>query len=79
MRLLSHPHGAPARAEGITLAEILVVILIMSGILVGISTVLTSARRTRDMIHNIQENQLAGPAILDSIERGDRILMVRRR
>ncbi|QDU67190.1 PulJ/GspJ family protein [Engelhardtia mirabilis] len=66
--------GAPR--AGFTLAEVLVVTVIMSSILVGISSVLASARATRDLIHNIQENQLAGPAILDNIERDLRSIFV---
>jgi prepilin-type N-terminal cleavage/methylation domain-containing protein len=65
----------PSRA-GFTLAEVLVVILVMSGILVGMTGVLSSARRTRDQIHHIQENQLVGPAILDLIERDLRGIFV---
>jgi uncharacterized membrane protein YgcG len=65
-----------ASTGGFTLAEILVVILVMSGILVGITSVLSGARQTRDLIHNIQENQLAGPAILDHVERDLRSIFV---
>jgi len=53
---------------GFTLVEVLVVIVIMSGILMTISTVLATARETRDTIHNMNETQLAGPAILDLVE-----------
>lgn len=56
-------------SSGFTLAEILVTILIMSGILVSVTQILHTARISRDNIHNIQETQLAGPAILDMIER----------
>ena len=70
------PRGPHPSRSGFTLAEILVVVMIMSGILVAITMVLTSARRTRDLIHNIQENQLAGPAILDHMERDLRSMFV---
>mgnify|MGYP000001381447 CR=1 FL=1 len=61
---------ASARKDaGFSLVEILVVMLIMSGILVTITQLLNGARTTRDQIHNIQETQLAGPAILDRVER----------
>lgn len=65
------PGAAPARAPraGFTLIEVLVVLLIMSGLLVTISQVLHSARISRDTIHNIAETELVGPAILDQIER----------
>lgn len=60
----------PRRAtSGFTLVEILVVVMIMSMLMVTISQVLQSARQTRDTIHNIQETQLSGPAILNLIER----------
>jgi prepilin-type N-terminal cleavage/methylation domain-containing protein len=59
---------ARSNRAGFTLAEVLVVIIIMSGILMTISSVLASARETRDMIHNMNETQLAGPAILDLVE-----------
>jgi len=55
--------------SGFTLVEILVVVMIMSMLMVTISQVLQSARQTRDTIHNIQETQLSGPAILNLIER----------
>ena len=61
--------GGRAPRAGFTLAEVLVTLMIMSGILVTLTQILTAARSARDMIHNIQENQLAGPAILDLIER----------
>jgi prepilin-type N-terminal cleavage/methylation domain-containing protein len=59
----------PAGAHGFTLVEVMVVMLIMSGLLVSISQVLNAARSTRDVIYNVQETQLSGPAILDLIER----------
>lgn len=59
----------PAGASGFTLVEVMVVMLIMSGLLVSISQVLNAARSTRDVIYNVQETQLSGPAILDLIER----------
>lgn len=61
---------------GFTLAEVLVTILIMSGILVAITQILHTARISRDNIHNIQETQLAGPAILDLIDRDIRGLLI---
>lgn len=53
---------------GFTVIEVLVVMVIMSTILVSITQVLTAARETRDMVHSMNETQLAGPAILDLIE-----------
>jgi prepilin-type N-terminal cleavage/methylation domain-containing protein len=58
----------PSRA-GFTLVEVLLTLLIMSGIMLSMTQILTAARISRDTIHNIQETQLAGPAILDLIER----------
>ena len=54
---------------GFTLIEVLLTLLIMSGIMVALTQILTAARTSRDTIHNIQETQLAGPAILDLVER----------
>jgi prepilin-type N-terminal cleavage/methylation domain-containing protein len=59
---------------GFTLIEVLVTILIMGGIMVSISQILTAVRNTRDRIHNMQEAHLAGPAILDRIENDLRAL-----
>lgn len=56
------------RKSGFTLVEVLVTILITSMLMVAITQILDAARLTRDSIHNIQETQLAGPAILDRIE-----------
>lgn len=61
-------HAAAHGRGGFTIAEVLVVVVIMSGILVSITQVLSAARDTRDTIHNMNETQLAGPAILDMIE-----------
>ena len=61
---------------GFTLAEVLVTVLIMGGIMVSITQILQTARISRDTIHNIQETQLAGPAIMDMLERDLRGLMV---
>ncbi|MFT7669652.1 MAG: hypothetical protein ACI8X5_002357 [Planctomycetota bacterium] len=61
--------------SGFTLAEILVTILIMGGIMVSVTQILHTARISRDNIHNIQETQLAGPAIMDMIERDLRGLL----
>ncbi|MBL8857380.1 MAG: prepilin-type N-terminal cleavage/methylation domain-containing protein [Planctomycetes bacterium] len=58
-----------ARRAGFTLVEVLVTLVIMGGIMVSMTQILTAARNTRDMIHNIEETQLAGPAILDLLER----------
>ncbi|MFT6362574.1 MAG: prepilin-type N-terminal cleavage/methylation domain-containing protein, partial [Planctomycetota bacterium] len=54
---------------GFTLVEVMITLLIMSLMLVAITQVLTGARRTRDVIFNITESQLAGPAILDLLEK----------
>ncbi len=56
-------------ASGFTLVEVLLTLLIMGGIMLSLTQILTAARTSRDTIHNIQETQLAGPAILDMIER----------
>ncbi len=60
--------SCPTRA-GFTLVEVLLVLLIMGGIMLSMTQILTAARTSRDTIHNIQETQNAGPAILDMIER----------
>lgn len=68
--------GAPTRTAGFTLVEVMVVMLIMSGLLVAITQVLNAARSTRDVIHNVQETQLAGPAVLDLVERDLRAMFL---
>jgi prepilin-type N-terminal cleavage/methylation domain-containing protein len=58
-----------ARRAGFTLVEVLITLLIMSGIMVALTEILTAARTARDTVHNVLETQTAGPAILDLIER----------
>ena len=64
-----------ARA-GFTLIEVLVTLLIVGGMMLAITQILEATRISRDTIHNIQETQLAGPAIMDLIERDLRGLFV---
>ena len=58
-----------SRRAGFSLVEILVTIAIMGLMLTAVTQMLTSVRFTRDIIHNEQEQYLAGPAILDLLER----------
>ncbi len=58
-----------ARNAAFTLIEVLLTLLIMGMIMVMMTEILTAARTSRDTIHNIQETELAGPAILDMVER----------
>lgn len=67
--------GAAAR-RGFTLAEVLVTLLIVGWIMLAIAQMLEAARISRDTIHNIQETQLAGPAILDLVERDLRAITI---
>ncbi|MFT5051885.1 MAG: prepilin-type N-terminal cleavage/methylation domain-containing protein [Chlamydiales bacterium] len=60
--------NAPSRA-GFTLMEVVVSVMIMAMLLTSLTKLLTMVRTKRDTIHNIQENQLVGPAILDMIQR----------
>ncbi|HTF91282.1 MAG TPA: type II secretion system protein [Planctomycetota bacterium] len=86
MRLLRRSSGATyafslraverARLAGFTLVEVMVVVLIISGIMLAITSVLDSARVSRDTIHNLEETQLAGPAIMDLIERDIRAMII---
>jgi prepilin-type N-terminal cleavage/methylation domain-containing protein len=73
MRLLRPTSRRTARSRaaraGFTLVEVLLVLLIMGGIMLSMTQILTAARTSRDTIHNIQETQNAGPAILDMVER----------
>ncbi len=62
--------------SGFTLIEVLLALTIMAWIMLQITVVLQSARNSRDAIHNIQEQQLAGPAILQRIESDLRALTV---
>jgi len=62
--------------SGFTLVEVVLTLLIMSGILLSLTQLLMATRRSRDMIHNIKEHQLAGPAVLDLIEADIRGLVV---
>lgn len=57
----------PHRRGGFTIVEVLLVTMIMGLMFVSISQLMQMARRTRDRIHNFQETQLAGPAILEMI------------
>jgi len=59
-----------------TLVEVMVVLLIVSAIMLAMTQLLEAARISRDTIHNIQETQLAGPAIMDLIERDLRALVI---
>ena len=62
--------------SGFTLVEVMLTMLIMAGIMVAITQILTATRRSRDTIHNIQERLLAGPAILDRMEEDLRSLFI---
>ena len=66
-RLDPKPDCVPS--EGFTLVEILLTLVLMAGIMVTVTQILTRARQVRDQIHNVQERQLIGPAILNLIER----------
>ncbi len=66
MSMTSRPTGRNlTRSQGFTLVEVLLVIVIMSMMFLSISKLMQAARRTRDTIHNYQEMQLAGPAVLE--------------
>ena len=54
---------------GFSLVEVLVTIAIMGLMLTAVTQMLTSVRFARDIVHNEQEEYLAGPAILDQLER----------
>jgi len=56
------------RRAGFTLVEVLLALVIVGFLMVAITQILTAARQSRDLIHNIQERYLAGPAILDQLE-----------
>jgi prepilin-type N-terminal cleavage/methylation domain-containing protein len=60
---------AASRRGGFTLIEVMVTIAVMGLMLAGITQILSSVRFARDIIHNEQEQYLAGPAILDQMER----------
>ena len=64
---------------GFTMVEVMITLLITSLMMVAILEVLSGARRTRDVIHNARESQLAGPAILDLVESDLRGLFVENR
>lgn len=64
------------RQAGFSLAEVMVTIAIMGLMLTAVTQMLTSVRYTRDIVHNEQEEYLAGPAILDQIERDLQALYV---
>lgn len=77
MRGLASPtrgSGLGLAQRGFTLIEILITLLLMAGILLTITQVLTGARKTRDKIHNLQDAQKAGPAILQLMEQDLRAL-----
>lgn len=69
--MVEHLRVSTTRAArgGFTIIEIVVTLLIVGLMLAGISQILTSVRYSRDFVHNVQEMYLAGPAILDLIER----------
>jgi len=74
MKLLRGP--ARRLRAAFTLVEVLVALLVVGGIMLALVQLLEATRISRDTIHNIQETQLAGPAIMDLIERDVRALVV---
>jgi prepilin-type N-terminal cleavage/methylation domain-containing protein len=66
--------SARLRTAGFTLIEVMLTLVIMAGIMVTVTQILNAARASRDAIHNIQEQELAGPAILQQIENDLRAL-----
>ncbi|MFT5288501.1 MAG: hypothetical protein ACI8QS_000074 [Planctomycetota bacterium] len=75
----NQPSGLAGRRHGragFTLMEILLTLLLMAGIMLAITEILTRARQIRDQIHNMQERQLVGPAILDLIEHDIRAMFI---
>ena len=54
---------------GFTLVEVMLVAMIMGMMFVSVTKLMQAARKTRDTIHNFQETQLAGPAVLEMITR----------
>jgi prepilin-type N-terminal cleavage/methylation domain-containing protein len=66
----------PGGRSAFTLIEVMLTLVIMAGIMVTVTQILNAARTSRDTIHNIQEQQLAGPAILQLIENDLRALTI---
>lgn len=66
---------ADRRRGGFTIVEVLLAILIMGMMFTSITQLMTAAKNARDSIHNMQETQLAGPAVLDMLERDLRGLL----
>jgi len=62
------------RRGGFTVVEVLLAILIMGMMFTSITQLMTAAKNARDSVHNMQETQLAGPAVLDMLERDLRAL-----
>lgn len=62
----SSPQRHPSQG-GFSLIEVMIVAMIMGMMFVSVSKLMVVARQTRDTIHNYQETQLAGPAILEMI------------
>lgn len=65
-----------ASRAAFSLVEVLVALMIVAGIMLAMTQLLEATRISRDTIHNIQETQLAGPAIMDMIERDLRGIFV---
>jgi len=63
-----------ARA-GFTIVEVLLAMLIMGLMFTSITQLMAAAQSTRDSVHNMQESQMAGPAILDLMEQDLRAMM----
>jgi hypothetical protein len=57
------------RRGGFTVVEVLLAIMIMGMMFTSITQLMTAAKNARDSVHNMQETQLAGPAVLDMLER----------
>lgn len=57
------------RRAGFTVVEVLLAIMIMGMMFTSITQLMTAAKNARDSVHNMQETQLAGPAVLDMLER----------
>ena len=80
MRSLTRPSARPSTRNrsraGFSLIEVMVALLIVGFMMLSVTQILTVTRNSRDVIHNIQEKQLAGPAILSLLESDLRALTV---